>query len=430
MNPLGCEPGRKAGAAVPGWYPRIRQLIEANLGEFPAGIDIPFLAAWIERESDGRYALQSRLDEVGYFQLHPSELEDMVGKDKVQAALASVESSPEMSMRWGAALLRHYDERMTPLGIRRGSEVYHGLLKTFHWSPPRAVRWIRHVTNALGHPPETYNEFLQTAVMLKQGGGDLPPLPSCSGWQLLKRRDAFVIPGVDGAIIGRLGVGGLWAANQAVYNVAMVQRELSGALGSFDIAFSSPIEDGIVFSGWGRPRSERGGWHQGIDIGAVVGTPVHAAADGEVTGVREATFAHRYIVVTHPGGWTSRYMHLGDRFVKVGDLVNRGKVIAEVGRSSTPHVHFDLHLRTDLLPEYAARFGVPKTGWGTKRSYGTAVPSEPLIPVAGYSKRTITDARVQGIPLFTPKRFPWEKAFASFGVVALLAALGVGAYRR
>lgn len=430
MNPLNCPAGRKAGSPLPSWYRTLRGAIESNLDAFPPGIDIPFLAAWIERESDGRHDLTSSLDEVGYFQLHPAEIVDMVGKENLAAATAAIQSNPQLSLRWGGALLYHYDQKMAPFRIPRGTTLYHGLLKTFHWSPPRATQWLRAVSQSLGRPPDNFDEFLQTAAMLKQGDhGDLPPLPSCSAWQLLQRRNAFVIPGVDSSIIGRIGEGALWLlANQSVYNAAMVSSTLGSATVS-DEGFVSPIDGGVVFSGWGRPRPERGGWHQGIDIGAAVGTPVRAVADGSVTQSREETYAGRYLTVRHSGGWTSRYMHLGDRRVGVGDAVRQGQVIATVGQTSSPHLHFDLHLRDDLLPAYAARYGMPKTGWGAKRAFGTAVPAEPVIPVAGYSQRTVADAKTQGIPLFTPSSFPWAKAFVGVSAAALLAVLGVHVYR-
>lgn len=434
-NPLGCDPGRKAGKPQPPWYPQVRLLIERNLDVFPPNVDVPFLSAWVERESDGRHSLESSLGEVGYFQLHPAEIEDMVGVSNRAAVIAAIKADPVQSIQWGARLLHHYDEAIVPFGIERGTRLYHGLLKTMHTSRPRGRRWLGHVTTALGRPPSSFEEFLATTVTLKnRDPNNTPRLPTCSAFQLLKRRDAFMLPGdpalgagsTKEVVLATLATGSVMAFQ---YQQGLVGAGLGAAEPFPGILFGTPIEGAFVTSGWGRPRPARNGEHRGLDIRAEVGTPVFAVADGVVGKVSRGEHAGLFVTVQHPLGWTSRYMHLHDTRVQPGQRVDRGERIARSGRTgisaSAPHLHFDVLLRTDLLPRYAAVFGTPRGGFGERRAEGTAVPSEPLIPVAGYAPGVIADAQRNQIPLFTRPEtpFPWAKAVVGLGAAAVLLVL-------
>lgn len=88
--------------------------------------------------------------------------------------------------------------------------------------------------------------------------------------------------------------------------------------------------------------------HEGVDFIAEVGTPIFAAAGGVVTA---AEFHHQYgnmIEIDHGNDFTTRYAHSSRMFVKPGDVVKRGKKIAEVGstgRSTGPHLHFEVRYR-------------------------------------------------------------------------------------
>ena len=85
--------------------------------------------------------------------------------------------------------------------------------------------------------------------------------------------------------------------------------------------------------------------HEGIDFLVDSGTQVHAAAAGIVV---VAHFHPQYgntIDIDHGNGYITRYAHASKLLVKVGDLVQRGAVIAlsgTTGRSTGPHVHFEV----------------------------------------------------------------------------------------
>lgn len=103
-----------------------------------------------------------------------------------------------------------------------------------------------------------------------------------------------------------------------------------------------------ISSGWGM---RDGGMHNGSDFAAQVGTPVYAAADGEVMIAGPMSGYGHVIVVQHNLNGQrvdTLYAHMfaDGVLVKVGDLVRGGQRIAKVGNdgdSSGPHLHFSLH---------------------------------------------------------------------------------------
>jgi murein DD-endopeptidase MepM/ murein hydrolase activator NlpD len=106
--------------------------------------------------------------------------------------------------------------------------------------------------------------------------------------------------------------------------------------------FIWPVEGQIV-SGFGR----RGflGSHRGVDIKAPQGKPIRAAAMGMVSFSGWQSSYGRVITIAHPNGFTTLYAHNQKNFVKAGDRVERGTVIAAVGRTgraTTNHLHFEI----------------------------------------------------------------------------------------
>jgi murein DD-endopeptidase MepM/ murein hydrolase activator NlpD len=109
-----------------------------------------------------------------------------------------------------------------------------------------------------------------------------------------------------------------------------------------------------VISGFGDSRGAggpTGPWqHNGIDIRAPVGTPVLAAADGEVLRIGEGRAAGRMVVVGHGGGPATVYMHLSEIGVRPGQPVRRGEPVGRsgmTGNATTPHLHFGVCGRAD-----------------------------------------------------------------------------------
>lgn len=102
------------------------------------------------------------------------------------------------------------------------------------------------------------------------------------------------------------------------------------------------------------PRKYRGVWgfHTGIDMAAVRGTPVAAAGDGIV---EQAGFAGGYgntIVIAHNKKFKTRYAHLAKVLVQKGQRVSAGHVIGKVGDTGNvrkkgrdaSHLHFEVYM--------------------------------------------------------------------------------------
>lgn len=88
--------------------------------------------------------------------------------------------------------------------------------------------------------------------------------------------------------------------------------------------------------------------HEGLDISAKMGTPIHAASSGEVIEARPSKGYGYIIVIYHGNGLSTLYAHMYAQTVKVevGQKVSAGDVIALVGSngfSTGPHLHFEVH---------------------------------------------------------------------------------------
>jgi murein DD-endopeptidase MepM/ murein hydrolase activator NlpD len=86
--------------------------------------------------------------------------------------------------------------------------------------------------------------------------------------------------------------------------------------------------------------------HTGIDFAAPIGTPVHATADGVVT-VVEVRFSGygKTVEIDHGFGYKTRYAHMHDFTVHIGQKVKRGELIGYVGNtglSTAPHLHYEV----------------------------------------------------------------------------------------
>lgn len=90
--------------------------------------------------------------------------------------------------------------------------------------------------------------------------------------------------------------------------------------------------------------------HFGIDIGGKLGNPIYAADNGVVVyaGWSEQGYGN-LVIIDHGNGWQSLYAHLSELYVDCGTSVYQGATIGlmgSTGRSSGPHLHFELRSDT------------------------------------------------------------------------------------
>lgn len=102
---------------------------------------------------------------------------------------------------------------------------------------------------------------------------------------------------------------------------------------------------GVVTSPFG---TRWGRMHQGIDIGAGTGTPIHAAGSGTVFFCGVMDGYGNVALVDHGNGMVTLYAHQSQLACSVGQRVGTGQVIGYVGstgHSTGPHLHFETRVR-------------------------------------------------------------------------------------
>jgi murein DD-endopeptidase MepM/ murein hydrolase activator NlpD len=111
---------------------------------------------------------------------------------------------------------------------------------------------------------------------------------------------------------------------------------------------------------WPVPRSKRvsshfgrrkGRHHDGVDIPAVTGTHVVASATGIVTVAGKMRGYGNIVIVKHANGYHTVYAHNSKHYVRKGQKVSQGEVIANVGssgRSTGPHLHFEIRRKNKV----------------------------------------------------------------------------------
>ena len=195
--------------------------------------------------------------------------------------------------------------------------------------------------------PNTWSSLFEQAGAsgASLGGSNVPPQVQQKVEQTLQQA------GTELAVQGNTGagttVGGQVNAappssttptSQPNTTVPTTQAPASGSCSSATI--STPVR-GTVTSPYG-PRGGRN--HDGMDIAAPTGTPVHAAACGTVSLAGQQSGYGNIVCVTHTSQFSTCYAHLSRFGVSNGAQVQQGQVIGYVGCTGSctgPHLHFE-----------------------------------------------------------------------------------------
>jgi murein DD-endopeptidase MepM/ murein hydrolase activator NlpD len=100
-------------------------------------------------------------------------------------------------------------------------------------------------------------------------------------------------------------------------------------------------------------------FHAGLDIGASWGSPIVAAADGQVVGAGWAGGYGRQVRIAHGGGLLTSYSHMSEIVAAPGTLVHAGQLIGYVGSSGLstgPHLHYEVRRMGQPVNPLAVRF--------------------------------------------------------------------------
>ncbi len=136
-----------------------------------------------------------------------------------------------------------------------------------------------------------------------------------------------------------------------VFVTVPVRKPVSG-----EVDMSSPF--GIRTD----PFLGRAAMHTGIDLRGEIGEPVHATAAGRVTIAGRNGGYGNLVELDHGNGLSTRYGHLSEIDVKVGDHVRIGQVIGKIGstgRSTGPHLHYETRINGEAVnPQKFLRAGL------------------------------------------------------------------------
>ncbi|MFK4507819.1 peptidoglycan DD-metalloendopeptidase family protein [Bradyrhizobium daqingense] len=132
------------------------------------------------------------------------------------------------------------------------------------------------------------------------------------------------------------------------------------------VPYRKPVIGEVEFtSGFGvrsDPFLGRPAMHTGLDFRAATGDPVRVTAYGKVVSAGWSGGYGRLVEVDHGNGLSTRYGHLSEINVKVGEVVKIGQVIGLVGstgRSTGPHLHYETRIEGEAVdPQKFLRAGV------------------------------------------------------------------------
>jgi murein DD-endopeptidase MepM/ murein hydrolase activator NlpD len=191
---------------------------------------------------------------------------------------------------------------------------------------------------AAAAPPAPYAPYASPAAMSPPAPPTpttyTPVAPEVEYWKPLPR--LRVEPGVAG--------GGA--------NVVKVRQEaqLDRVPVVFVLSDSKPVikDKARPTSGFGfrpDPTTGREAFHAGVDVGAAIGTPVHAPTAGRITFTGEKASCGRVAELTLANGAVMRFCRLDSIAVSTGYEVTAGTQIGTVGtdaESTGPHLHFEV----------------------------------------------------------------------------------------
>jgi len=148
-------------------------------------------------------------------------------------------------------------------------------------------------------------------------------------------------------------------------NVTRAQVERLGRTLAL-VPYRKPVIGEVEFtSGFGvrnDPFLGRPAMHTGLDFRAATGDPVRATANGKVVSSGWTGGYGRMVEIDHGNGLSTRYGHLSEISVKVGDLIKIGQVVGAVGstgRSTGPHLHYETRIDGEAVdPQKFLRAGV------------------------------------------------------------------------
>lgn len=141
------------------------------------------------------------------------------------------------------------------------------------------------------------------------------------------------------------------AANEALIEQPFEEQSISRVLSPS--VFDWPVDEARMTRGFSlKPTGRRRRPHFGIDLAFNKGTPIYASQSGKIVYAgRDFRGYGNFVLIENEKGWASLYAHLSKIRVKMGQIVERGFRIGDMGRTGRAtgvHLHFEI--RKDRSP--------------------------------------------------------------------------------
>lgn len=152
-----------------------------------------------------------------------------------------------------------------------------------------------------------------------------------------------------------------------IYRINLTRTQIDKLTRTLSLVpYRKPVVGNVEFSSGFGVRSDpflgRPAMHTGLDFRASTGDPVRVTANGRVVNAGWSGGYGRMVEVDHGNGLSTRYGHLSEINVKVGEQVKIGQVIGAVGstgRSTGPHLHYETRIGGEAVdPQKFLRAGV------------------------------------------------------------------------
>jgi murein DD-endopeptidase MepM/ murein hydrolase activator NlpD len=158
--------------------------------------------------------------------------------------------------------------------------------------------------------------------------------------------------GTGGPFLAALPPFNATAFDRQLYSVKIARAEIDQLSRSLvNIPVRRPVAgEGEIVSGFGvriDPFLSRPAMHTGLDFRAEVGDPVLVTAGGTVRVAGWSDGYGKMVEVDHGNGFATRYGHMSEIDVKVGQQVKTGQSLGKVGttgRSTGPHLHYETRI--------------------------------------------------------------------------------------
>ncbi len=194
----------------------------------------------------------------------------------------------------------------------------------------------------------------QDSTYIIQSGDTLSHIVSSTlreSGQEYSTRDVYQLVNMIAAHNGIDNPDRIYAGNQLdlepLYSGQFIAQEAKPQHTAMAGELQSPV-NGYITSDFGlrrHPISKQEHFHNGIDIGVPIGTPVTPVQSGQVVFSGEKGGFGQVVEIDHNNGTRSVYGHLSDLMVKTGDRIEPHDVIAlsgDTGRSTGPHLHLEI----------------------------------------------------------------------------------------